>query len=135
MGEGEIEGDWFRELEVFIKELSSTIPIEAVILYGSMAKGLGGVWSDVDVLVVSDTFKGIPILDRISLLLKFKRGRIEALGYTFDELAGMVNSINPLALNALIEGKIIIGSDRVRELAEEARKSFVRRGRSWLKIK
>ena len=42
--------------------------------------------------------------------------------------------MNPSALNALIEGKIIIDSNSVRELAEEARRTFVRRGRSWLKI-
>ena len=41
MGGGEIKGDWFRDLELFINDLSSVIPIEAVILYGSMAKSLG----------------------------------------------------------------------------------------------
>jgi predicted nucleotidyltransferase len=134
VGEGETRGTWFNDLESFINDLSSVIPIEAVVLYGSTAKGLSGAWSDVDVIIISDAFRGMPIPDRISLLLKSKRGRIEALGYTFDELIRMVNAVNPLALNALIEGKIMMGSDRVRELAEWAKKSFIRRGKAWFKV-
>ena len=84
MGEVKVKGSWLRDLEEFIKKPSPAIPIEAVILYGSMAKGLGGVRGDVYVLVIGDVFKAYPLLDRLSLL-KLKRGRIETLGYTLDE--------------------------------------------------
>ncbi len=98
MGEGgETEGAWLSDLRKYVSNISSAIPVEAIILYGSAARDLnGGAWSDIDVLVVSDAFRGgIPIPDRISLLLRFKRGgRIEALGYTFDELVRMVNAMN-----------------------------------------
>ena len=134
MGEGEVEGAWLNDLRKYISDISSVIPLEAIILYGSASRNLNGAWSDIDILVVSDAFKGMPIPDRIGLLLRFKRGRIEALGYTYDELARMVNAVNPLALNALVEGKIIVGSDRVRRLAEEAKKQFTRRGRAWFRV-
>ncbi|ADN49911.1 nucleotidyltransferase domain-containing protein [Vulcanisaeta distributa] len=134
MGEGETKRAWLSDLRKYVSDISSAIPVEAIILYGSAARNLNGSWSDIDVLVISDAFRGIPIPDRISLLLRFKRGRIEALGYTFDELVRMVNAMNPLALNALIEGRIIVGSDRVRKLAEETRKRFIRRGRAWFMI-
>ncbi len=77
MGEGETERAWLSDLRKYVSDISSAIPVEAIILYGSAARNLNGSWSDIDVLVISDAFRGgIPIPDRISLLLRFKRGGV-----------------------------------------------------------
>jgi len=39
-----------------------------VVLHGSFACGGFNVWSDVDLLVVSERFRGVGILDRYNLL-------------------------------------------------------------------
>lgn len=61
-----------------------------------------------------------------------KVGKVQAFAYTFDELARMVERGNPLALSALIEGKVLFASERVCSLIEKARKRFVRVGRAWI---
>jgi len=116
-----------------IKGLESELgDVEAVIVYGSAAKGGVGVWSDIDILIVSDKFRSLSLLDRISLLMEHMRHPVEALGYTYHELARMVDRANALALNALIDGKVILASRRVLELRERASKMFRRKGRMWI---
>jgi len=106
-------------------------PVEGVILFGSWARGEAGIWSDVDVLVVSDALAGLSVPDRIGLLLEHAKPPIQPLGYTFDELARMVRRANPLALSALIEGVFLRASERLVRLAERARAAYERRGRVW----
>lgn len=132
MGEGEAGGPWHKLLRTFMEELDRTLgPVEGLILFGSWARGEAGTWSDVDVLVVSDAFRGLPVPDRIGLLLEHARPPIQPLGYTFEELENMVRKANPLALSALVEGIFLRASERLRELAEKARSSYERRGRVW----
>lgn len=64
------------------------IPVKYLILYGSYAKGDPGVYSDIDIAVVSSTFKGKGILKRQELLGEalYALGEpIEALGYSPQE--------------------------------------------------
>jgi len=121
-----------EELRDFLRRLRERMPVEAVILFGSRAKGGAGEWSDIDVLVVSDYFKGLSVPDRFAVLLELKRGRVEPFGYTYEELARMLKRANPLALSALIEGVFLIESPRVVELAKRARRIYTRRGRVWI---
>ncbi|MBO3802358.1 MAG: hypothetical protein JTT11_00545 [Candidatus Brockarchaeota archaeon] len=58
--------------------------------------------------------------------------RIEAFAYTYEELVRMVEKGNPLALNALIEGKQLTASPRIEELATLARAKYAKRGRMWV---
>lgn len=39
---------------------------------------------------------------------------------------------NPLVLSALVEGRPLFMSERVRALSEELRARYVRRGRTWI---
>lgn len=84
-------------------------------------------------MIISDYFKGINILDRFKILQEFKIGRIEAFAYTYEELVRMVKSGNPLALNALIEGKQLTISPRVKELASQAKLNYEKSGRMWIR--
>ena len=133
MGRGEAEGPWLERLRGFLKRIEARLGhVEGLILFGSVARGQAGAWSDVDVLVVSDAFEGMPVPDRIGLLLEEAGPRVEPLGYTYAELTRMVRRANPLALSALIEGVFLRASERLTELAREASRMFVRRGRVWV---
>jgi len=133
MGKREVMEIRIRDLMDAVKGLESELgDVEAVIIYGSAAKGGMGVWSDIDVFIVSDGFRGLSLLDRISLLMEHMQHPVEALGYTYHELARMVNRANALALNALIDGRVVFASKRVLKLREKASKMFRRRGRMWI---
>jgi len=133
MGKREVMEIRIGDLMDAVKGLESELgDVEAVIIYGSAARGGMGVWSDVDILIVSDGFRGLNLLDRISLLMEHMQHPVEALGYTYHELARMVDRANALALNALIDGRVILASRRVLELRERASKMFRRRGRMWI---
>lgn len=84
-------------------------------------------------MIISDYFKGINILDRFKILQEFKIGRIEAFAYTYDELVRMVKRGNPLALNALIEGKQLTISPRVKELTSKTKLIYEKSGRMWIR--
>jgi len=112
--------------------VKSSFPVEAILIFGSYAKNQHGDWSDIDILVLSDCFKDVNILDRFKILQEFKVGRIEAFAYTYEELVRMVDKGNPLALNALSEGKPLIVSPRVEKLASLVREKYVKKGRAWI---
>lgn len=119
---------------MFAEKVKSSFPVEAILIFGSHARNRHGDWSDIDVLVVSDHFKDISVLDRFKMLQEFKTGRIEAFAYTYEELVRMVDKGNPLALNALGEGKPLIVSPRVEKLVSLIGKRYVRKGRTWISM-
>lgn len=131
MGEAAPGEAWAEAVKSFLERLRRKIHVESAIVHGSVARGGSGRWSDVDLIIVSDDFLNIPFLDRISLLAELKVDKVEALGYPYEELKRMVERGNPLVLGALIEGRAIVESGRVRRLREEAEKTYFRRGRAW----
>ena len=103
-----------------------SIKPETVILHGSYAKGtyVEGV-SDYDIIVVSRDFEGMRMEERLSLLADAFKGfkpRIEAIGYTKEEIKREMKRINPLVLDALEYGSPIYGKESFRELKEEFEK-------------
>ena len=133
MGSGQASRAWLKDLADFIRAAERELgSLEAVIIYGSAAKDLQVAWSDIDVMLVSEAFKDQPIPDRIGRLLKLAKPRIEPVGYTFKELENMVEKANPLALNALIEGRPLKESPRIHKLRLKASATYVRKGRTWL---
>lgn len=131
MGEDAAGEAWAEAVNAFLEKLKGKVRVESAIVHGSTARGGSGPWSDVDLIVVSDDFLHLPFLERLSLLTELKVNRVEALGYSYEELRRMVRRGNPLALGALIEGVAVAESKRVKELREEARKTYFRRGRAW----
>ena len=68
------------------------IRVSRIILYGSQATGRVEEHSDIDIVVISDDFKGMNILERLETLgLAMAKGRImepiEPLGYTEEEFS------------------------------------------------
>jgi predicted nucleotidyltransferase len=54
-----------QNLKGYIKLLeSNNFPIKTAYLFGSYAKGTFNDWSDIDILLVSDSFEGIRFFDK-----------------------------------------------------------------------
>ena len=60
---------------------------ERVILFGSRARGTAGKWSDLDVVVVSPRFEGMPFINRWPLLFRAlgSPAELEPICYTPEE--------------------------------------------------
>lgn len=76
------------------------------ILYGSMARGDNNLWSDIDFIVISDLLPENP-LERLEILYSLTDVPIEVKGYTRNEFLKMIEKRNPLALDAIVEGRVI----------------------------
>ena len=53
-----------KELKEFKKKLSNRIKIDRMIFFGSLAKGRGHKYSDVDLVIISPQFRGKEFRDR-----------------------------------------------------------------------
>lgn len=62
--------DIIKELNEFKKRLSITLPVEKMILFGSYAKGKVKKESDIDLIIVSNKFRGVRFRKRPVSLYK-----------------------------------------------------------------
>jgi predicted nucleotidyltransferase len=76
-----------KELLAFSQQISKEYPLRRMILFGSQAKGTAGKHSDIDLILVSDKFRGIKRLDRSPpLYLKWNLSYpVDILCYTPEE--------------------------------------------------
>ena len=76
-------------------------------LFGSMARGNVGEWSDLDLLIVKETSDSF--LERSKEVALLCRALVGAdyLVYTPDELDEMIERGNPFILKALQEGRVL----------------------------
>jgi hypothetical protein len=96
--------------------LAQRLPLVAVAVVGSVARGDFNVWSDVDVLVVAEHLPN-RAPERMGLLLEDASPGIQPVGFTPAELASALRARNPLALEALDAGVTLIGEDVLERLA------------------
>jgi predicted nucleotidyltransferase len=61
-----------------------------MILYGSYARGDFNVWSDIDILIISEAFEGIRFLDRYNLIEEWIKPGWEPKAYTPKEFHTMM---------------------------------------------
>jgi predicted nucleotidyltransferase len=134
MGEEAIRENWVKNVERVLSELSREFNVEAAIVFGSWSRSGGGDWSDVDLLIVSNSVSELSILDRFSLTSEFRKWRVDVFLYTLKELENMVNKGNPIAISALIEGIPLIINREVEKLRRKAISTYKRTGRVWIKI-
>jgi len=76
-------------IEGFASRLASEIPIKEIILFGSYAHGRAKDYSDVDLAVVSDWFRGKPHIESMQYLSRVAASYctlIEALPFTSEEV-------------------------------------------------
>ena len=72
----------------FVALLSKAARVEAVILYGSFAKGTANESSDIDIAVISPDFEGLPTWDRQEIIARATVGRayrLAPIGYSSSE--------------------------------------------------
>lgn len=108
------------------------------VLYGSMARGDNNLWSDIDFLVISDYLPENP-LKRLEFLYSFADTAIEVKGYTRKEFIKMIEKRNPIALDALDEGKVVVDDgfwEVARDKFEEVKKRYdlVKEHKSWISM-
>lgn len=97
-----------EELRRFRERLSQRFRVTRMILFGSRARGDHLKTSDVDLIVVSPDFAGIPFLRRIREVLEFWDSdlALEVLPYTPEEFARKKEEIGIVAV-AVREGREI----------------------------
>lgn len=100
----------FEKIESYKDLVVKELRPEAVVLFGSFAKGDINEGSDVDIMVIAD-FKG-RFLDRVKLLLDLNdeiRLPLEAVGYTSEEFRRMREKGNPFIREVLENGEVLHG--------------------------
>ncbi len=111
--------EWLRVLdsvEEYARLVEARLGRAAVILYGSFARGDFNLWSDVDMLVVSDAFRGVRPLDRYDMLPAVER--IEPVPVTPGELERMLEK--PAWRQALRDAVIVVDRLGVGEALKRA---------------
>jgi len=94
-------------LTKYSNKVSSKLGKFTGVLYGSMARGDNNLWSDIDFIVISDKLPNNP-LKRSEFLYSLTEISIEVKGFTRNEFLNMIEKRNPIALDSLLEGKIIV---------------------------
>ncbi|NPA99795.1 MAG: nucleotidyltransferase domain-containing protein [Crenarchaeota archaeon] len=107
-----------------IKNVENFLEVEAALLFGSWARSGGGEWSDIDILVISESVKNIPILERFKISKELTTPRIDLFIYTYEEIIKMLRQNNPLVISALCEGLILRPSRRILELIDFVRRCY-----------
>jgi predicted nucleotidyltransferase len=92
----------------FADGLDSSLGVQAVVVFGSVARGDFNVWSDVDVLVVA-THLPAGWLDRVDALGP-PPARVQPVAWTPDEWRHQRSRGNPIAVQAVEQGRWLIGS-------------------------
>jgi predicted nucleotidyltransferase len=108
------------------------------VLYGSVARGDYNLWSDIDFLVISDELPENP-LKRPEFLYSLTETPIEVKGYTRNEFLNMIEKRNPIALDSLVDGKIIVDNgfwEIARNKFEEVKKRYelVKEPKRWVSM-
>ena len=101
-----------RELNRYLEILIGTYKPEKVILFGSMAKGEPGEWSDVDLVIIKET--DLPFLDRIKEVMKLLRPRVgvDILVYTPEEFERLSRERAFVRNEVVGKGKVLYEGDR-----------------------
>ncbi len=96
----------------YAETLTARLPVRAVVLAGSLARGDFNVWSDIDVIVIADALpERLP--DRLALLGADAPGGVQAVGFTPTELRQAAGRANRLVLDAAAHGIVLAGDRHV----------------------
>jgi predicted nucleotidyltransferase len=89
-----------------------------ILLHGSYARGDFNVWSDIDVIVASEAFRGVRQLDRYDMVADLLEPNVEPILLTPEELLNLLDK--PSWRQALGRGTVVVHDDYdiVRRLEE-----------------
>jgi predicted nucleotidyltransferase len=97
-----------KTLEQILTTLITKYQPEKVILFGSMATGNVGEWSDLDLVIIKNT--SLPFMKRLKevALLCMAPVSVDYLVYTHEEFDEMVEQNNHFILNEIVSrGKVV----------------------------
>jgi predicted nucleotidyltransferase len=94
----------------FVATLDPSLSIHAAVVFGSVARGDFNRWSDIDVLVVADGFRGGPLVRMDAL--EPRPPLVQPVGWTPSEWRVQLVRNNPIAREALEHGIWLSGSAR-----------------------
>jgi len=97
-----------ESIEEYSKLLRSRLGRVSIILHGSFARGDFNAWSDVDLIIVSEKFRGVRVLDRYDLLNPTPP-RVEPIPLTPEEF--LANLEKPAWRHALSRGAVVFVDD------------------------
>lgn len=89
--------------------LAEDIPVVAVVVFGSYARGDFNTWSDIDVLVISDALP-TGFRERIDVLWRHRPPGLEPVGWTVAEHAERRRRRDPIATEADAAGVVVLGT-------------------------
>lgn len=94
----------------FVARLDSSLGIRAAVVFGSVARGDFNRWSDVDLLLIGDGFRGDPRrrLDELGP----RPPRVRPVAWMPEEWRSELDRGNPIALEARRDGVWLVGSPR-----------------------
>jgi len=104
----------------YLSRLAGLLDDELVagVLHGSYARGDFHWGSDIDVLVIAEGLPAHP-LRRLDLLYACVEGRIEPKGYSKEEFIGLMHARNPIAIDALKNGVVLLDKGFWAQLQEK----------------
>lgn len=91
----------------YVLDLQKNLGPLSAVLIGSVARGDFNLWSDLDVLIISDNIPAEP-LKRSRLLYSVARPLVEPKGYTRAEFEMLLRKKNPSAVAAAKEGVVLL---------------------------
>ena len=96
-----------QELTRFIEIVTQQMQPECIILFGSFAAGQVSEWSDLDLVVITQT--GLPFYERIKHILYSVRPQVgmDVLVYTPAEWAEMISQRSFIQKEVLNKGRVV----------------------------
>jgi predicted nucleotidyltransferase len=101
--------DALKRAQVTVERLAQRLNRVTAILYGSYARGDFNIWSDIDLIVVSEAFEDIRPLDRYDMVLDLLEANVEPVLLTPREFVSALS--RPAWRQALASGSVIIRDD------------------------
>ncbi|NPA23807.1 MAG: nucleotidyltransferase domain-containing protein [Crenarchaeota archaeon] len=74
-----------EEASRIVNELKKVLGKVTVVLYGSYVRGDFNLWSDIDIIIISERFNSIPPLERYDLVMRLLPARYEPKLWTVEE--------------------------------------------------
>ena len=98
-----------RELSDAAQRLAKRLGKVSVLLHGSYARGDFNLWSDVDIIIVSDAFNNVRLLDRYELVKGLLPDKAEPILWTPGEAEILLQK--PAWRHALRRGVVVLRDD------------------------
>lgn len=77
--------DMLKRAKSFVEDVRKEVNVKEVYVVGSRARGDYLDTSDIDLVIISDDFKGMRYIDRVERLSKYRRARVEYFTFTTEE--------------------------------------------------